>query len=169
MATHFHVRATSGDSRVVLWERSEVHPQGEVFVAGAGPVLVGMTRRVQQLLHEGLLELVEAEQPDEGGDLLEEEAMPDMEVEPAEEGAIVGNSPPAADDGALSARDEDDLEWITGISKTRRKSLNDLGIVTFGDLLAQDAAELAGKLRGVTPEMVLGWQAEAQAYPNKPT
>lgn len=163
MATHFHVRATSGDNRVVLWERSEVHPQGEVFVAGAGHVLVGMTRRVQQLLHEGLLELVEAEQPDEGS-----ENLPAGDAESTVALGEVSDSPPAADPSPAEAEaKEDELEnelvRIDGISQTRLKALQKLGVNSYADLLEQDSAGLADALPRVNVAMVEDWKAQARA------
>lgn len=42
-----------GGNQVVLWERDDAHPNGEVLIAGRKPVEVGMTPAVSQLLRDG--------------------------------------------------------------------------------------------------------------------
>lgn len=47
------------DTRVVVWERDDAHPNGEVFIAGPGEFQVAETDRVHEALRSGRLQRVE--------------------------------------------------------------------------------------------------------------
>lgn len=176
--SHFSVRSTSNDSRVVLWERNEAHPGGEVFVAGPQPVLAGMTRRVQALLQEGRLELVE---PEAEADSVpgEEEAVNDVPplVDPSSPqpttvltaeipdnvGINTGSSSSAGEDAKEQADAEHELIRIDGISETRLKALQKLGVNSYADLLAGDSETLAQALPRVNVAMVEDWKRQTLA------
>lgn len=183
---HFLVRSTSNDGRVVLWERNAVHPDGEVFVSGAAPVLAGMTPRVQGLLYDGRLELVgtEDESGSEGGVVgggppiadnpppALTEAAPATTVDPGNldistmTGAVEADvdMTSAAEAGAKTKGDEDhELLAIDGISETRLKALQHLGVNSYADLLASNSVEIAGYLPRVSVAMVDGWKKQASA------
>lgn len=50
------VKGTGKDNKVVLWERNEAHPKGQIFVANNGRVVeVAETPQVRQLIAEGRL------------------------------------------------------------------------------------------------------------------
>ena len=50
----------SDGGRVVLWERDEAHPNGEIFIGSDKPVQVGETAAVAERLRTGALKKVEA-------------------------------------------------------------------------------------------------------------
>ena len=57
------VRATgdfTNGGRVVLWERDEAHPNGEIFIGSDKPVQVGETAAVAERVRTGALKKVEA-------------------------------------------------------------------------------------------------------------
>lgn len=150
---------------MVLWERAEEHPGGEVFVAGRTPVLSGMTRRVQELLHSGRLELVNPEP---------EQEEKEEEKESEEQREEVGGVPPVADlppadlaaanlPAAVGTRDDELLLAIDGISAVRLQLIKGLGVNTLVDLLAFDSTALADALPRVNLKMVEDWKAQAQS------
>lgn len=49
-----------GDHQVLLFEKDPAHPNGEAFIAGPRPVLVGDTAEVSRLLKDGSIEETEA-------------------------------------------------------------------------------------------------------------
>lgn len=50
------VQAVKGDRKVVLFERNDGHPEGEVFIHGNDTIHdVAPTAAVKQKIHEGLL------------------------------------------------------------------------------------------------------------------
>lgn len=54
----------AGGDTVILWERDDRHPQGEIFISTGSPVTrVARTERVNRLILDRVLEIV-----DEGGD-----------------------------------------------------------------------------------------------------
>jgi len=159
MGTHFQVRSAIDDGRVILWERSEEHPGGEVFVAGRTPVLSGMTRRVQELLHSGRLELVN----------LEPEEEQEQEEQGQEQEQEVSDVPPVADlPPAFAMSDDELLLAIDGISDVRLQVIKGLGVRSLSDLLAFDSAALADALPRVNLKMVADWKAQAQALASNP-
>lgn len=58
MSNHIKVKSTeeAGD-KVILWERSDEHPNGECFLSGASDKThaVGNTAAVQKAIRDGLL------------------------------------------------------------------------------------------------------------------
>lgn len=46
--------------RIVLWERDEAHPNGEIFIGSDKPVQVGETAAVAERVRTGALKKVEA-------------------------------------------------------------------------------------------------------------
>lgn len=58
MAELILVKAASPE-RVALWERSEDHPDNEVYVAGEDAVLVALTPLVDRKLKQGVLLRIE--------------------------------------------------------------------------------------------------------------
>ena len=63
MADYFWVKAaklTDEGGRIVLWERDEAHPEGEVFIGDNKPVQVGNTSAVAERLRTGELVKVDA-------------------------------------------------------------------------------------------------------------
>lgn len=58
------VKGTGDDDKVVIWEKSPEHPEGEVTVVNNGkPVKVGKTRAIVERLRDGRLVETEAEAP----------------------------------------------------------------------------------------------------------
>lgn len=56
MAKTIHVRAAGSDNKVVLWEKDDAHPNGEVVVANDGKMhKVGETAAVKRLMAAGTL------------------------------------------------------------------------------------------------------------------
>lgn len=56
MAKTIRVKGAGDDRRVVIWERSPLHPQGEAFVPNDGKTYtVGETAAVKRLIGEGRL------------------------------------------------------------------------------------------------------------------
>lgn len=49
------VKSARADDRVVLWEVDDTHPEGEAWIAGAAPALVGETGTVAKMLKEGTI------------------------------------------------------------------------------------------------------------------
>ncbi|HEX8747397.1 MAG TPA: hypothetical protein VF717_09360 [Pyrinomonadaceae bacterium] len=49
-----------GGNKVVLWEKDDAHPKGEILIAGKKPVEVAMTPAVSQLLRDGKIARIPA-------------------------------------------------------------------------------------------------------------
>jgi len=83
---------------IVLWERSDDHPGGEVYILGdSGPVQVAMTPAVTQRLKRG--QLVEVDRPGKGaGPVAAAEVSP-----PSQTAVAVAKTPPDSRGGAKRA------------------------------------------------------------------
>lgn len=132
-------------SQVALWERDPRHPDGEVYLAGAGTAEVALTGRVQRYLKDGRLVRVDTYDEEPAG----EEAPPAGDQEDAGEQATSGEG------------EKFSLEDVNGIGPATAAALRAAGIETLAQLAAADAAGLAETLKK-KPEQIVEWQAEAR-------
>ena len=91
----------SAVSKVVLWERNEAHPNGEVFLNEGETAAVALTPVVHSLLKQGLLIRLEGKQRTETGSAPESAPVGNVEASPAPAAVV---SPAATSSAATTKR-----------------------------------------------------------------